>query len=559
MKWTTISLVCIVLLACFLRFYKIDQIPVSLYWDEAAMGYNAYTIAQTGQDEYGNAFPFLFESFNDYKMPGAIYLMAVIVKIFGLSEFTVRFISALLGTLTVVCTYFLVLALFNGDTYKKNEKQNHFIWNASLVGLVTAFLLAISPWHIQFSRTSFEANVGVFFIVLGVWSFLRGLSFSIFYYISMISFGISMYMYRSIDVFLPLLLLSLYVIFRKRLTFKKFIIGNILLLCIIAPFIPHILSPDGMKRVQQVNISMNIQEDLYKNSLAIQKEGNTVWNRIIYNRRFVYVQTFINEYISHFSPKFLFLEGDSNGRHGPRGMGLLYYWELPFLLIGLYALLRYAPNSSIKAIVLLWIVIALIPASFSIPAPHALRSLNVLPMPQLLIAMGLWFCYTKVLSKKRLLFISVVGIFILGCFLNYLYLYYEKTPKITASAWADGHKQLTTYVFANEKSYDKILITGEYWQPYIYFLFYKKYDPSLFQKYGTNRKFDKYVFGGTSWDKEQYHQTLESVDLAEFAGSKNTLVVLSPKEYSMQKDHIEKLTDIRNNNNELVFIVGKLL
>src|SRR3989344_3038162 len=94
-------LIAIIIFAAFLRFYKLGSFPVSLYWDEAANGYNAYSIVKTKSDEYGTKLPLLFKSFNDYKLPGYIYTDAIVVKLLGLSEFSVRLPSALFGTLTV--------------------------------------------------------------------------------------------------------------------------------------------------------------------------------------------------------------------------------------------------------------------------------------------------------------------------------------------------------------------------------------------------------------------------------------------------------------------------
>ena len=111
-------------------------------------------------------------------------------------------------------------------------------------------------------------------------------------------------------------------------------------------------------------------------------------------------------------------------------------------------------------------------------------------------------------------------------------------------------------MFNNEKNYDKIVISGHYWQPYIYFLFYKKYDPSLYQKYGSKKGFDKYLFGGTSWDMNG--KELGEQDIEKFAGIKNVLIALSPVEYNLQKERINVAKEIKNHNNEIVFIVGTL-
>ena len=57
-------LIITILAAFFIRFYNYNYPP--LLWDEAALGYNAYSILKTGRDEYGQYFPLIFKSFGDY-------------------------------------------------------------------------------------------------------------------------------------------------------------------------------------------------------------------------------------------------------------------------------------------------------------------------------------------------------------------------------------------------------------------------------------------------------------------------------------------------------------
>ncbi len=190
------------------------------------------------------------------------------------------------------------------------------------------------------------------------------------------------------------------------------------------------------------------------------------------------------------------------------------------------------------------------------PSPHDLRRLNMLPMLQFLTAIGLVSSILYLKQTWRAVFTIVVIAIVLFSFYRYLFLYYVVTANKTSADWADGYKQLTSYVFSKEKSYDKVVISGHYWQPYIYVLFYKQYDPLLYQRFGSKKGFDKYVFGGTSWDYSG--KELGNVNLKEFAGGEKILVALSPEEYAMQTHKPRKLQEIRNHNNELVFIVGEL-
>ena len=103
-----IILLFIILLALFLSVYKLSKVPPSLYWDEASLGYNAYSILLTARDEYGKFLPLTnFAAFGDYKPPGYIYAAVPSIAIFGLNEFSVRFPSAFFGVLTVILVYLI--------------------------------------------------------------------------------------------------------------------------------------------------------------------------------------------------------------------------------------------------------------------------------------------------------------------------------------------------------------------------------------------------------------------------------------------------------------------
>ncbi len=551
----------IILLAAFLRFYNISKVPVSLYWDEAASTYNAYSIALTGKDEYGTPFPLLFRSFDDYKASGNIYLTAVAVSLFGLNEFSARFTSALAGTLTVLLTFYLVKDLLM-DTNLEDFKlfKRKFTINNEIIALISSFILAISPWHIQFSRTGFEANVAVAINVAAIWLFMRYIRFkkSWLFIISMFLFALNFYFYRSIWVFSPLFLIGIFIIFFQELSAKKRIIitivGIFVFTTVLAPFIPVMFSSRGMTRASQVDVFSNSTQQQIQ--AANRRAQGGIVNKIIYNQRLVVPEIIFTNYISNFSPQFLFISGDSNGRHGPRGMGLLYIWEIPFILLGLYFII-FKIKKKYKLVFFLWLLTAPLPAAVSTPNPHALRDLNILPLPQILTGVGLYLVYQliKQIFFKRI-FIITMTVIIVGFFVNYLYLYYTVTARITAADWADGYKQLTEYMIPRENEYQKLVVSGHYWQPYIYFLFYKKYNPVLYQKYGNKTAFGKYVFGGTEWDKEQGRSELDNVNLQEFAGAKHILVALSPQEYAADKSQLHYLKSIYNHAGQIVFIVG---
>src|SRR3989344_7937141 len=207
-------LILIVIFAFILRFYQLGQNPPSLDWDETAHGYNAYSILKTGNDEYGYKFPLSFRSFDDYKPPVYTYLVVPSIFVFGLNDFAVRMPSAFLGVLAVLFTYLMVFELF------KNK----------VIALLSALFLAISPWHLQFSRVAFETNSATFWSVLATWAFLRGIrsngaKVALWMSLSSLAFGANLFMYHNARVFTPLLAIILLFLFRQKLlSVKKYLI-----------------------------------------------------------------------------------------------------------------------------------------------------------------------------------------------------------------------------------------------------------------------------------------------------------------------------------------------
>src|SRR4051812_3604511 len=105
-KKTTLVLVFILAFFLFTRLYKITEIPGSLYWDEASIGYNAYSILTTGQDEWGVSFPIYFKAFGEYKLPVYIYSTVLSEKIFGVNTLAVRIPAVIYSLGIILLIYF---------------------------------------------------------------------------------------------------------------------------------------------------------------------------------------------------------------------------------------------------------------------------------------------------------------------------------------------------------------------------------------------------------------------------------------------------------------------
>ncbi len=478
MKTKLAFLIILFIFAFGLRIYKLGIVPPSPDWDEAAIGYNAYSILKTGRDEYGNFLPIVFRSFDDYKPPLTIYLTIPSVAIFGLNTFAVRFPSALLGSLTVVITYFLVKRLF---------EKNKTPIDADKLALLSAFLLAISPWHLQFSRVAFETNLALFFNVAGVWLFLEGVKRPKFWLLSAFFFALAPYTYHSARVFTPLLLAGLLIIFRSEIfQQKKYAIFSALILFVLAiPLLLTLLSPEGRLRIKGVSVLTDQTGLLARDITKIEEDqrNNFPFTNIVHNRRLTYFLVIADGYLRHFDLKWLFLDGDIQRHHAP-GIGILYLWELPFLLIGIYQL--FFMKNKASALVFWWFLMAPVPAAPTTELPHAVRTLTFLPTFQIFIALGVLLSL-KTISlwkmRSKLLLVPYF-IFIIFNIVYYFHQYYVHLNPETSEYWQYGYKEAVDEVKRDYNKYDKIIVSTNLEQPNMFFLFYLKYDPKKYLEEG---------------------------------------------------------------------------
>lgn len=507
---TKILLILILLLAFALRFYQLGQNPLSLSWDEASIGYNAYSIAQTLKDEHGRFLPYdYFSAFGDYKPPVAIYLTAVSVKLFGLTEWAVRMPSALLGVLTVLLVFLLAEEL--RKIFKSKSLTSYF-------SLLTSIILAISPWHTLLSRQMFEANIATFFIVFAVYLFIKAINSNKYLFIpSAVLFALSLYTFNSPRVFVPILLLGLVIFFFKDIKkqFKWFLVFSILFLVVLIPLIPHLKSPLGQLRFKEVNIFSNpgVVETA---NLKMATDNNDFVSKIVHNRRVGYLLLYLNHYFDHFDIDYLFFHGDINPKFSTRATGQMFLIEALFIVLGLYFL--FTKEKKLGLFMLFWLLAGLIPASTARETPHALRSEVSLPMWQMISAAGLYYLFTLIKSKWRNLILIIVSVLLIWEIVVYLHNYYVHYPKEYSQDWQIGYKTAANRVQPLMSDYDKIWVSEKYGRPYIFFLLYQKTDPSYFQNnqnttvdsfgfYHVNG-FGKYSFGKLELDKFKNQKTL---------------------------------------------------
>ena len=499
---TTFLIIALVLLSTVLRLWQVGNVPPSPDWDEAALGYNAYSILHTGRDEYGKFLPVVLRSFDDYKPALYAYLIIPFLFIFGLTIQAVRMPSIIFGITTVVIVFFLCEDLFH-------KKKLSFL---------IAFLLAISPWHIQFSRIGFEANVGLSLNIFGIFLFLKGLKKPYLLLVAICAFCASLYVYQSEKVFTPLMVLLLVAIYWRNIQAisKKYLTSAVVLGCILVmPMGLYLLTnPNALARAKGVSVFSD-SATITQTTLRIEKdqERHDYIGLILDNRRVIFAKEVVANYASHFDFKWLFITGDVSRHHAPF-MGLLYLWELPFLLCGLYYFLFSEYELKTKLLIFGWFLLSPVPASITTGVPHAVRTLNFLPTWQIFIAFGLFGLFMLVSKKSKAIqwsFITVIVLFAGFNFFYYLDQYFVQQNYYNSLDWQYGYKSAVSYVSSLPEEHIIVSNQPPLDQSYIFFLFYLGYSPSVYQQetkdvsggFAEDHQFGKYTFRPIIWFKEE--------------------------------------------------------
>lgn len=446
----------ILILFLFTRLYKITEIPLSVYWDEASIGYNAYSFSKDGKDEWGDFLPLHFRAFGEFKLPVYIYSVVPFVKIFGLNEFSVRVPAVVFSLGVVILTFFLARKLTGNNS----------------VGLWASFFISISPWFFIFSRTGYEATSGLMFYLLAVLLFLQKPEGK-YFLLSILSFIISAYSYNSFRIIVPLTILILALIERENIisVIKKaphWLVSSLIFIILsIWPIYRLYVYDAGSSRLQNVG-------DISGGS-------------------------FLKNYFSHFKVDFL-LSGDKNPRSQQPGFGQIFLPDFILLPLGLIYIIR--SKSKYRFLPLALIFIGLIPPSLTKEAPHALRSISLILFLSIISAQGVSYL-KRFFPKKYPVEIAVLVIFLLF-FINYFINFLTVYPERSAKDWQYTYKKLfTESKFENS---DSVLVPDRDGQPYIFALFYLKYDPEKFRKevirnpvdkwgFSTVKKFGRFEFG----------------------------------------------------------------
>lgn len=532
---TNIIIISILLLASILRFSFLDRFPIGYYSDEAAFSYNAYSLLQTGKDEYGTVLPVALKSFGDYKAALYSYYLIPFVGVFGLSEVSTRAGSAFLGVAEVLLIFYLANLIF------KSKK----------LSLLSSYLVAVSPFSLQFGRMVHENNLVVFLITLGIYLLLTSLKNKSYLLLSPVFFAASMYTYHDARVFVPMILITIFLIYKSYLfSIKKEVIISIIIFFILLLPLLRLFNNNAFWSRPKNTI---IFSDLGIINQINEGRGEDIsvhyqYPKIFHNKIIVYPLKFLENYFTHFDSPFLIFSGDPVKIYKTVGNGIIYIVVYPLLFIGFYYLMKI--NNPHKWIILFWLLLAPVPSSLTRFVPSASRLMVILPPLSIIPALGIFFSLNHIRKYSLLknLFIYSLSILITVNIAYYLHSYYINTPYKYFREWHYGTRQLYNEIEKNQDQYDIIWVSKKAWG-YIYALFYLKYPPDKFQPQANLGPPDEYGFGWIDgFDKYRFGKLPDSFDL-----SKKILYVLSPDE--LQNKNIKPLKSIYYPDGVIAYIL----
>jgi 4-amino-4-deoxy-L-arabinose transferase-like glycosyltransferase len=469
---TGLVLAAIIGLAGYLRFYRLSFAPPSVNWDEASYGYNAYSLWKTGKDEYGAALPLSIRSFDDYKPPVYAYLTAPIVGILGLNEFNTRFVSALFGTLGVMVAFALVTKM-SGKSY---------------LGLLTALALATAPELVHFSRLAFEAVPALTFFLISLYYLLKAKEKKKFYFWAFLFATLAFFCYNSHKIYWFLEVVWIAWQLKGEIRKQIQLIGALVILCL--PVLYAVVFTNSLARFSSTSILPVLVE-----TKSFYRAGEEV----------------INRYVANLSPANIFVRGTNEPNLKVYDFSVFFPFECIFFLSGLGVIFR---NWRKERFFLFWFLTAPIPAVLTWSWFSPIRVLPLWWATAFVIAKGVEFWWMRL--KSKLIKIAVTAGVAVWWMTSVIWLYMTiiwYMPYTQYGLWQWGFRETIRVIAPIMNKYQRVVWESPHAQPYIFVLFYSKYDPAKYQaelpedyklpKARTKWDFDKFEFRKIYWPSDR--------------------------------------------------------
>jgi len=457
-------LVTILVVAAFLRLWQLGAVPVGVTNDELGYIYNAYSVAKTGSNVFGEHLPFLTWMIKGSFpfLPVPIYFSVPFFWAFPLSAFTGRLPAAILGIIDVYLLYILVQQLF--------QKRN--------LALLSAFFLAISPWHLHFSRSAYDTNYSLFFFLLGLVLYIFEIEKKKMPFFSLLCFLLAIFSYRAMNIiFVPLVVVLFwygYVALKiqKRQAVVFFTGVFVILLSLLV-----VILINGKGYTAEANIfnDPKMQESL---DTQIREAKGPLFVRRLFLNKFTYAAYRLREnYLKGYSPDFLFLYTEPSKIYSIWSRGRIYFIDAIFIFLGIIYL--YKEKRKQATFIFGMVLIGGLPGMLG-GFPYSSRNFFLAAFLPLLVAGGVLFA-TEVRHTKKLV-IGVIIVMYLYSFGSYVFDYYGRYAYYGAEAWAKSLKDVSTIILSSRTKFNEIVVGRASFVDFIQYAFYTNLEPRQVQK-----------------------------------------------------------------------------
>jgi hypothetical protein len=375
-----------------------------------------------------------------------------------------------------------------------------------ILSVLAAFFLAVSPWHIGMSRIALEETASVFFITFGLLALLKGRDKKYLIILGCIVFGMSLYIYTPNITLVPFLFILVFYLFRSEYKrFWKQIFFGLACFAVIASAMVFLVGTSTVTtRTRQVNLT----NDSGTIDLVNEKRGSCklvypdIVCKIVFNKYSTFTAKFATNYLNHFSPNLLSIYGTVSQYSILPSRGLLYLIDYPLFLLSVIVLFAFITPARLLLIGML--LFSAIPDSFTSDG-HYGRFFISFPVWPILISLGL-VSIIHGIKHKRFVIMSIIVVYGLAL-ASFLVEYWTFFPYRYSVYSHYGYQELTSIIQSQKNSYDKIIVSSRVHdsKQYIYYLFFTKYDPAVFQ---TGKNIEK-VQEGNGWVRVKRVDSIE--------------------------------------------------
>jgi len=298
--------------------------------------------------------------------------------------------------------------------------------------------------------------------------------------ISSVLFVITMFTYHSFVLFIPVFVLALIIFFAKPIFGNKkayILVAIFIILSMVAIF----SASSGSNKLSTLIINdKNIIYERVEKLRGDNASKNSLFERMLFTKYLGVPYQIAQNYISSFSPSFLFDKGGEKLIHNIGSFGNLYLFDVVFLFIG-FAGLFWNREKSLKLLII-WLIIAPLSSAITKDAPNSTRLFVLMPLFVLIASYGAYQIFVF-LKKRTIINDAIKGVIIFLFLFNILYfldIYFVHFNVQRARFWHYGYREAVK--LTDKYPTYNVAMRGPENFPYIYFLFYEKYNPYLFRK-----------------------------------------------------------------------------